>query len=120
MTVLATVLLMTAVVEIPSIQMPTPPDFTISVNDGQVPIHCDANSKEAAITQEKIDETEKQLSLLRARSFLDMLTSEQAQQFFYGQLLLSELIQIRAAHDFATYLCKHPEELPKENENLGV
>jgi hypothetical protein len=113
MTVLATFLLALATVGVPTVATQDPVDFTISVNDGEVPIHCSVNDKEVVVTQEIIDTTEKKLSLLKARLFLDIITPEQNQELFNGELFLSALVQIRAAHNLATYYCKHPEELPK-------
>ena len=111
--VLAAILLAAAAFEVPTVATEAPPDFTISVNDGEVPIHCEVNSREILVTQAAIDQTDQKVSLLRARLFLDLLTPGQNQQLFYAELLLSELTQIRAAHNLAAYYCKHPEALPK-------
>jgi hypothetical protein len=113
MAILSLILLAAAAAEVPAIDMTTPPDFTISVNDGAVPIHCKVNEDEIRVTQEIIELKTQQVGLLRAHRFLDTLTPEQNQQLFEGELMLTALSQILAAHHFAVYYCKHPEALPK-------
>lgn len=113
MTILAAFLLASTTVYVPAISAGTPADFIISVNDGEVPIHCSVNDQEMLITQDLIDTTEKQLALLKAHQFLSTITPEENQQLFEQELFLSALIQIKAAQNFATYFCQHPEALPK-------
>jgi hypothetical protein len=120
MVVWAAFFLAATVIQVPTVQVVAPADFTISVNDGEVPIHCEVNDRETLLTQDLIDRADKQVSLLKARLFLNLITPEQNQELFDGELLLSELTQIRAAHNFATYFCKHPEALPKVHVQSGV